>query len=137
MKTHLAWGNISDRIVLTLEEHGRCTTSELADLLDYDMTKMRSVLARLRKVQKRGPYAGTRRIYIAGWVYDAEGEREYPRAVYARGPGRDVPKPAPKPREVLIERYKEKMRVRRASTSVFNFGKLVAPYAARPFRGET
>ena len=77
-----------------------------------------AVISRMTKPTKTMP----KRLYICGWIEDAEGERRYPRAVYDLG---DRPDAKRKPLETLAEKRRRWNRYRQARAtmnSVFNLG---------------
>ena len=60
---------------------------------------------------------------IAQWVYDHEGQKRYPRAVYAWGNYPDAAKPERDTR-ATHQRHRAKKRLLSAVNSVFNLGRL-------------
>lgn len=100
-----------------LKEFGPMTAAELGQHLGLDRfgyAALASVLNKpLKKVGKR--------IHIVRWVYDHEGQRRYPRAVYALGDGLDVPRPKRDVRAVK-QRYEQARRTRLRMSSVFRLG---------------
>lgn len=73
------------------------------------------------RLHKDTPRVG-KQIYITGWVYDAEGQRRYPRAIYAIGSKPD----AKKPKASALDnrrRYDRKRHAMFSMNSVFNMGK--------------
>lgn len=84
-------GAIVREILRMLEEEGPMTRSEICSRLSRAKDEVAAIVSRLNK---RSPVAG-KRIYIKEYVYDMEGERMYPRAVYALGSAKDAPKPIP------------------------------------------
>lgn len=85
------WGDTTQRILALLEEAGPMTRSEVSKALGMQRNDCASILSRLCKATKRP--VGPRRAHISGWVYDEEGQRTYPRAVYCLGDKPDVRKP--------------------------------------------
>lgn len=83
-------------ILAQLEQHGEMTRAALMRALDCSQQDL-SVLHRLRKATPEKP----KRVHIARYVFDDEGARPYPRAVYALGDKPDALKPvALNPRRV-------------------------------------
>lgn len=110
-----AWGNVTDRMLLQLRDHGPATRSQLQDALGISGYQASRVITRLMRVVKRGEHIGQRRIHIAGWTRDQEGARNYLRAIYAYGDGKDARCPGPKCRLLAKREYwaRRKMRVER------------------------
>jgi len=69
------------------------------------------------------------RAHIKGYVYDQEGQKRYPRATYAYGPGINAPKPKPD-KQAIQKRSRNKRISLLSSNSVFNLA-LGIPYATR------
>lgn len=84
-------GAIVKSILRMLDEEGPMTRAEICKRLGRSKDEVAAVVSRLNK---RSPVAG-KRIYIKEYVYDMEGERTYPRALYALGGSKDAPKPKP------------------------------------------
>jgi hypothetical protein len=111
------WGDTTTRILALLSEVGPMTRSEVSRHLGMPRNDCASVLSRLCKPTKRP--VGPRRTHISGWVYDEEGQRQYPRAVYCLGDQPDVRKPKAS-RKVTLQRYREATKFKVAS--VFDLG---------------
>lgn len=110
-------GTIVREILRMLEEEGPMTRAEICKRLGRAKDEVAAVVSRLNK---RSPVAG-KRIYIKEYVYDMEGERTYPRALYALGPMKDAPKPIPDQKEVK-RRYWARSQLKLKANSVFNLG---------------
>ena len=74
-----------------LHEFSKITAQEFADYADIGRYDAHAVLNRMSKRTK----AGVKRIYIAGWTYDHDDARRYPRAIFMIGDKEDKPKPKP------------------------------------------
>lgn len=64
--------------------------------------------------------ATPRRAHIREWVYDMEGQRPYPRAVYALGDKPNAKKPGPKKRTEVVNAYRARLKAKYRNSSVFN-----------------
>jgi hypothetical protein len=95
-----AWGNATDRILAALREHGPLTRVQAQQLAGIDKHTAGQVFTRLLRVTKRSTQAGLevgkRRAHISGWTSEHEGARDYLRAIYKLGDGKDAPRPKPK-----------------------------------------
>ena len=101
-----AYGVLSSKIEAALERRGAMTRDELCKALGQDRRTVAGALKRLRD---------TGRVHIAEWRRHATGQREYPRPVYAAGPGIDKPKPPPIPKSEINRRFRASRRPRPAS----------------------
>lgn len=111
------WGAVSAQIIQALETVGPMTRKELCDHLQID----RGIGAAIANRMARPSATLPKRVYIASYVYDQEGQRRYPRAVYAIGDKPDAKRPRPdtaanKRRYIAGKIAKYKMN------SVFNMG---------------
>lgn len=120
------WGSTVKRIEQLLAERGPMTRVELEDALNLDHRRIASIVSRMVKPTKTMP----KRIYIKSWVYDHEGQRYYPRALYALGDTRNTPKPNPNPKEAR-RRYDRKIKMMMTSNSIFNMGLTRREYLAK------
>lgn len=113
----MARGDITKRILDAVAAYGPMTTGEICDLLGLKLEVSGSMVARLASARKTVP----KRLYIERWIQDAEGQKLYPRAVYALG---DKPcAKRPKADRVGVQRrYREKMYAKYKANSVFNLG---------------
>lgn len=111
------WGSVTAKILDMLAEHGEMTRKEVCDAIGMDRMYISSILTRLNKVGKTLP----KRIHVVRYVYDEEGARRYPRAVYALGDLPDAKRPKSNPAENK-RRYLQNLRKRMTGNSVFNLG---------------
>ncbi|CAB5220272.1 hypothetical protein UFOVP236_15 [uncultured Caudovirales phage] len=109
------WGETATAILVSLKNFGPMTRKEMCDHLGLDRMNVSAIMTRLTK---RTQLAG-KRIYIKAYVYDSEGERRYPRAIYALGDKPDVKKPKSNPKENK-RRYLAGLQMRYKTNSVFN-----------------
>ncbi len=113
-----AYGVLSSKIVAALELRGDMTRDELCKALGQDRRKVAGVLNRMRS---------TGRVHIAEWRRHATGQREYPRPVYAAGPGVDAERPPRIGRKEANRRYR---KIRGAGVhSIFGLGRIIARMA--------
>jgi len=92
LKTARPWGVTTLRILDALEHIGPMTRGEMCAHLRLTRQECAAIFSRLTRPQLRPP--GPRRVHVFAWVYDGDdGERRYPRAVYAIGDAPDKPKP--------------------------------------------
>jgi hypothetical protein len=99
-------------------EVGPMTCTEICAYLALRKSQVQPLLQQL---YTKKPQAG-RRVHISGWVRDGEGERDYPRPVYALGDLPDKPKPRPKSGTARTQAYRDKKRKLRQTQFVFNLG---------------
>lgn len=110
------WGEVAEKILEMLED-GPMTRSEICLNLGRDKESIASIVSRLAlDTAKAG-----KRIYVKSYVWDMEGERRYPRALYALGKKADAPKPAPNVKATKA-RYWAKRKARLTCNSVFHLG---------------
>jgi hypothetical protein len=111
------WGELTQRVLQMLDEIGPMTRSEICAHLGQPKDKVSSLVTRL---STDTPKAG-RRIHICDYVHDMEGERHYPRAVYALG---DKPnKRKPKADHLAVRRrYWARRKLKMTANSVFHLG---------------
>lgn len=69
---------------------GPMTSAEIADAIGVNRHLASQIMLKLIKKSQKCP----QRAYIRQWVYDHQGQRKYPRAVYAIGARPNAPKPA-------------------------------------------
>lgn len=124
--TRAGWGSVAARILMALEEHGPMTRAEVGKALGVGRTAVSAVITRMRMPTKTLP----KRIYIMSYVYEADGLRYYPRAVYAVGDQRDARKPKAS-RKTVRRRYDERVRMRMTGNSIFNWGQPRSEYLKR------
>lgn len=92
MKKRVDFGQRINDIIRALEDFGPMTTVEIAEAIGVTRVSVSRQVARLTTETPRR----RRRAHITQWVYDAEGARPYPRAVYALGDHPNARKPRPK-----------------------------------------
>lgn len=110
-----AYGVLSAKVEAALERRGAMTRDELCRALGQDRRTVAGVLNRLR---------ATGRAHIAEWRRHATGQREYPRPVYAAGPGVDAKRPPKIERKEANRRYREIRGV--GVRSIFDLGRIIA-----------
>ena len=116
----VGFGVVVERILDLLEHVGPMTRSEIEQNLGIGKNTAGSVISRLNRASKQLP----KRVYIKAYVYDHEGTRRYPRAVYALGDRADAARPKPQGKENR-RRYAEKLKSVYRTNSVFNLGRSV------------
>jgi hypothetical protein len=103
------------KVYEALHEFGKITAQEFADYADIGRYDAHAVLNRMNKRTK----AGVKRIYIAGWTYDHDDARRYPRAIFMIGDKEDKLKPKPNIKENR-RRSESKRNATFRMNSVFN-----------------
>lgn len=127
------WGALSARILELLTDYGPMTRAELDGHLDHTASSIGPVLTRMIKTRSKRP----QRLHVSDWVTDHEGQRKYPRAVYAIGPGVNKPyKPAVSAKAAHAKRQAEYLRLLKTS-SVFNLGVTRKQFAERKRSAQT
>ena len=112
------YGVRSRAILMALEQYGPQSRAELEVTANIPKDLISAIVSRLnRKTPRMG-----KQIHIVSYVYDAEGARRYPRAVYALGNGVDAKKPVANKKENK-RRYAAKQKGFYKMNSVFNLGK--------------
>jgi len=99
-----------------LDEHGPLTLSDMVGISGADKYVLAASLHRMSRDLPSLP----KRVYVSGWVYEADGARRYPRAVYEIGGLPNVKKPKRDTNARRREMYKDNARGR--ITSVFDLG---------------
>ena len=112
------YGVRTQAILMALEQYGNQSRAELEVTAGIKKELIAAIVSRMNK---RTPRTG-KQIHIANYVYDAEGARRYPRAVYALGDGVDAKKPKASHLENR-RRYDAKKNSMYRMNSVFNMGK--------------
>ena len=109
------YGFHTQRILQLLAEEGPMSRAEICARLGVDKEISSAIVSRLNRAWPKTP----KRVYVCSYVYDQEGERRYPRAVFALG---DLPdKPRPKADTLAVRaRSREKVRKLRTHNFVFN-----------------
>lgn len=110
-------GVIVKQIIRMLQDEGPMTRAEICKRLERPKEEVAAVVSRLNK---RSPVAG-KRIYVKEYVYDMEGERTYPRALYALGDKPNARRPKSDPKEIK-RRYWVRSQLKLKANSVFNLG---------------
>lgn len=111
------YGQLVNEIFEALTTFGPMTRVEICQQLGYTKDQISAVVSRMATTTKERP----QRLYIKAYVYDHEGSKRYPRAVYAVG---DLPN-ARKPKSdenANKRRYHAAKRARYTMNSVFNMG---------------
>lgn len=126
MKTKAGYGETSTKILKIISEYGPMTRQEVCVHLDTDRMYVSAIITRMTKDT---PKAG-KRLYIESYVYDSEGQKRYPRAVYAAGNKPDAKRPKPDHKETR-RRYLANVRKRMTGNSVFNLGLTRRQYEAK------
>jgi hypothetical protein len=112
----LKHGQTVQAIMDLLAELGPMTRAEIGQHLKAaDTRDISPVMARMILATPRRP----KRLYILGYTDDAEGQRRYPRAIYAIGDKPDAVKPKPDPK-ANRRRYDAKKRAIGTANFVFN-----------------
>lgn len=95
------------------------TRAEICRELGPNDRNISSLLSILVRDQPLNP----RRVHICEWVYDMEGQRPYPRAVYALGDKPNARRPKPKKRTAIVNEYRARCKAKQQLNSVFNLAK--------------
>lgn len=119
------WGHYPPLIMQILEDQGPSTREEICRALGEHRMIIGAIVGRMAK---RTPQSG-KRLYISGWTYDCEGQRRYPRAIYAIGDKPNATKPKSDVKE-NSRRYRESVRKKFTANSVFNLGMTRRQYEA-------
>ena len=111
----LEYGVVVAKIERLLNQHGELSGAEICSELNMTRNQVGAVISRMRKPLPTMP----QRIYRVRYIHDHEGQRRYPRAVYALGDLPDAKKPISS-EKVNRKRYdkNKKMKV----SSVFQLG---------------
>lgn len=117
------WGDIPATIENVLRELGPMTVNEmLFSGVPGTPNDVRKAAVRMSQISKRRHPIGERRIHITAWTRDAEGQREYPRPIYALGHGENKPKPRRKHRNAVVSDWYKANQMRKTHNFVFNLG---------------
>lgn len=133
VKDKRPWGQLVDLVKLTLKEEGPATAADLAQRLGatrYD------VHAAASKLMKDRPRAGPRCVYVKAWIYDAEGQRNYPRPLYALGVKPDAPRPKAD-QNAVKRRYWARRKARLMNADIFRVGGESSPLMRKGQREAT
>lgn len=109
------YGKTVGEILRILEEIGPMTAMEISDHLNLNRYSTSSIIARLCKESKTIP----KRAHIKSYTYDHEGQRKYPRAVYALGDKPNARNPGADPLG-NSRRYRAKRKAKGTANFVFN-----------------
>ena len=112
------YGELTKLVLDALKSSGPMTQAEICVTVGLTKERLGNVVSRLHY---NAPKVG-KQIHIVKYVYDAEGMRRYPRAVYAIGFGIDALKPK-SDKKAIKRRYEEKRRRMFSMNSVFNMAK--------------
>ncbi|CAB4151767.1 hypothetical protein UFOVP601_33 [uncultured Caudovirales phage] len=104
----------TSRILQLIEDEGPMSRAEICARLNLDKERSSAVVSRLNKPGARTP----KRVYVCAYVYDMEGERYYPRAVFALGDLPDKPKPKV---DLLAVRKRSREKLKKLRTANFVF----------------
>lgn len=111
------YGSIVAQIEKALTEIGPMTRAELCQHIGRERSEVASVVSRMAREGKTVP----KRLHITQYIFDQEGERRYPRAVYAMGNYPDARAPGPQ-KAANKRRYDAARRAKWTGNSVFNLG---------------
>ena len=117
-KTKRPWGQLCDLVLRLLIEEGPATASDLALQIGCDRYAVHAAAQKLMRDRER---AGPRCVYVSGWAYDAEGQRRYPRPVFAPGSAPDAPRPKAD-QNAVKRRYWARRKARLQQADVFRLG---------------
>lgn len=112
------YGYHTQRILQLLEDEGPMSRAEICARLGVEKFVSSAIVSRLNRAWPKTP----KRVYVSHYVYDMEGERRYPRAVFALGDLPDAKKPKADHKAVR-RRSDQKMRALRTQNFVFNLAK--------------
>ena len=114
-------GDTVRAIMRGLADEGPMTMQDMMRLTGKDKGCINPVLYKMLRPTIKP--AMPKRIYICQWVYDQEGQKRYPRPMYALGDLPDVPRPKANPK-ANDKRRRDKVRVIKTTNSVFNLAAL-------------
>lgn len=114
--------------ILEMLSRGQATCADIYLALDISASHCSGNLRWLLKATKTIP----KRIYVARWVYEQEGQRSYPRAVYAIGDKPDVQRPNPQGERMKCVRAKIRQGV--IAGSIFALGDAIGRENSRRAR---
>lgn len=110
-------GEVVQAITEQLRVNGTMTLADLCAALGRDKSLVNPVITRMMKPTTKP--AMPKRVYIAEYVYDQEGMRQYPRPMYALGKGPNAIKPM-RDTKAVQKRYRARKLSRSTTNSVFN-----------------
>lgn len=112
------WSGHLAATLACLEQHGPMLAADIAAETGLTLNELTSVMRRATKRSTRL----AKRVYILRWEYKVEGQRDYPRPVYALGSNKNAPKPARKHVNDIRRDYMRKRIALTRASSVFNLG---------------
>lgn len=122
-------GSVVEQILELLREVGPMTAMDIADTTGIDRYKVHAAIRRMTDPEVQGG----KRVYVKGYVYQADGARPYPRAVFALGSKRCEPKPK-RDQKAVKRRYEQRRNTLLRNSSVFNLGRPIAHIERQPMR---
>lgn len=114
-----------EAILKALKDYGPMTRVDIELTLGFGKAETSRLFTCMINASPRKP----QRAHISHYIYDQEGQKRYPRAVYAIGPGKNAKRPERNPKEVQ-KRSRDKRKLILSTNSVFNLA-LSIPYATR------
>lgn len=114
-----------EAILQALKDYGPMTRVDIELTLGLTKEQTSKLMSCIVNASPRKP----QRAHILTYVEDQEGQKRYPRAVYAYGPGPIAQKPKRNP-NAIQKRSRDKRKLLLATNSVFNLARSI-PYAAR------
>lgn len=127
--TSLNRGSVVEQITSLLREVGPMTVMDIADTTGIDRYKVHAAMRRMADPD----VLGGKRAYVKSYVYQADGARSYPRAVYALGISRCAPRPK-RDQKAVKRRYEQRRNTMLRNSSVFNLGRSIADIERQPMR---
>lgn len=109
------------KLLWALAEEGPMTLQDMVRLTGKPKECVYALLTKMLRPTIKP--AGPKRIYICQWVYDQEGQKRYPRPMYALGQAADAPRPVAD-KKANDKRRRDKRRVMLTMNSVFNLAAL-------------
>jgi hypothetical protein len=125
----MKYGQIVSQILQALKYYGPMTRIEICDALNTTRKSVSAVMTRLNRTSPRSP----KRVYVKSYVYDHEGQRYYPRAVYDLGDKPDAKPPGANP-VAARKRYLQRKKMLNTANSVFNLALTRKQYVQMPPR---
>lgn len=116
-KPRREYGALIASITRVMEKGGEMTRADICAELGLSHDRVSAVISRMHRDT---PVTG-KQVYICRYVFDAEGKRRYPRAVYALGNLPDAKKPASQRKENR-RRYEENRKARVATVRLDSAG---------------
>lgn len=111
------WGELTHLILQAVQEYGPMTRAEIEQHIGVKTYSIGGYISRMSRPSKAAP----QRLHISGYTRDAEGARQYLRAIYSYGPGENKPKPPGYNTKARSAYYK--MQIDQVRNSfVFNLG---------------